>query len=65
MQTLDPPTLLPRELSTRVCEQVVPGNADEEANEGRIGGGGPPPNPLQGGGDPEAEKQTGNEGDGP
>jgi len=64
MQTLDPPTLLRPEPSMPVCEQVLPGNASEEESEGRIGGAGPAPKPLQGGGDPEAEQETGNEGAG-
>jgi hypothetical protein len=64
MRTLDPPTLLRPERSTLASEQVVTGNADQEADEGKIGGAGPSPNPLQGGGDPEAEKETGNEGAG-
>ncbi|MBV8367760.1 MAG: hypothetical protein JO036_02335 [Candidatus Eremiobacteraeota bacterium] len=64
MQTLDPPTLLPPELSIPWCEQVLPGNVPPDTDEGELGGTGPAPEPLQGGGDPESEERQGNEGAG-
>ena len=63
MQTLDPPTPLPPELSRILSEQVIPGNVPPDEDEVH-GGSGPAPEPLQGGGDPEAEEETGNEGAG-
>ncbi|MBV8151360.1 MAG: hypothetical protein JO101_04075 [Candidatus Eremiobacteraeota bacterium] len=53
--------------------QTITGNAipepQKEAEEGKIGTGGPKPEPLQGGGDqterrPGRESETGSEGDG-
>jgi hypothetical protein len=65
MQTLDPPTLLLPELrSIVVSEQVIPGNVPPDTDDGNLGDVGPEPEPLQGGGDAEAEKETGNEGAG-
>ncbi len=65
METLAPPAPSRPELSTPSCEQVLPGNATEDEQEGHIGSGGPAPKPLQGGGDsPEVEQETGNEGAG-
>jgi hypothetical protein len=54
MHTLDP-----------LCEQIVPGTTTPEEEDGKLGGGGPEPRPLQGGGDPESEQETGGEGTGP
>jgi hypothetical protein len=67
MQTLAPPTPILPELSTPSCEQVVPGNVTADENDGKIGSGGAPPKPLQGGGDtgtPESENEPSNIGDG-
>lgn len=60
MQTLDRPILHVPDLSTPSCEQVIPGNVppDEE----NVGSAGPAPKPLQGEGDPESNRETGNEG---
>ena len=64
MQTLDPPIQLPPELSRILAsEQVIPGNVPPDEDEAH-GGTGPAPTPLQGGGDPESEEETGNEGAG-
>lgn len=65
MQTLAPPTPIWPELSIPSCEQVMPGNATEDEQDGKIGSGlagSPEPEPLQGGGDDSDE--TGSEGDG-
>ena len=64
MQTLEPPALPPLELSIPLCEQVIPGNVPPDTDDGELGGTGPAPAPLQGGGDPESEEETGNEGAG-
>ena len=67
MQTLEPPTLLPLELSLPSCEQVIPGNVPPDTDDGELSQTGPPPEPLQGDvdqGDPEEESRTGNEGAG-
>lgn len=50
--------------------QTIIGNTAPEEQDGKIGGGGPKPQPLQGEGDsteqtPGREKETGSEGDGP
>jgi hypothetical protein len=67
MTTLAPPTPIEPELSAPSCEQVTPGNTTADEQDGKIGSGGPAPEPLQGGagaGDRESEEQTGNEGAG-
>jgi len=65
MQTLERPTLLRPAAGTPSCEQVLPGNVDPEADEGRIGGTGPAPKPLQGDAEsPEVSEREGNEGAG-
>jgi hypothetical protein len=67
MQTLDRPILHVPDLSTLSADQVIPGDVPPEQGEGRIGGAGPEPEPLQGGtgsGDEETEERTGNEGAG-
>jgi hypothetical protein len=53
-----------------LAEQVVTGNAspeqEQEVEEGKIGTGKDKPKPLQGGSDdPERDKESGSEGDGP
>lgn len=70
MQMLPPLTLNWPELSTPLCEQLLPGNAtgeEEQEEEGKIGSGGDAPGPLQGGadtGERESAEETGAEGDG-
>ena len=64
MQTLEPLTLLPLEPTILASEQVIPGNVPPDTDDGELGETGPAPTPLQGGGDPESEEETGNEGAG-
>lgn len=70
MQTLTPPLPTLPEVSTLLAEQIVTGNVspelEKEVEEGKIGNGQGKPKPLQGGSeDPERDKETGSEGDGP
>lgn len=70
MQMLPPLTLSWPDLSRPLGEQILPGNAtgeEEQEEEGKIGSGGAPPGPLQGGadtGERESQEETGAEGDG-
>ncbi len=66
-----PTVLLPRpeqvEPGQPSCEQVMPDDSAGGAEEGKIGRGpsdGSEQQPLQGGGDPAGEQDTGAEGDG-
>ncbi|HEY8310952.1 MAG TPA: hypothetical protein VIG47_10370 [Gemmatimonadaceae bacterium] len=64
METLAPPIPVLPELSAPSCEQAVPGNAASDEEDGKLESGGGAPQPLQGGGDPASDDESGAEGDG-